>query len=303
VNGDQQYSIGEVARRTGLSVKAIRYYADTGVVTPSGRTPSGYRRFSAADVARLDLVRTLRDLGIDLPTARRVSDREIALPEVAAAHAEALTAQIRLLRLRRAVLRSVAKLGDTLQERDLMHQLARRSDDERRRVVDEFFDATFGGLDTAPGVIRSLTPELPDDPSTAQAEAWVELAVLSRDPDFRAAARRLVERYAAERPPGLRPDGVALVRDIAGFAASARLDPASPECDDLVAQVMAEYAAAVGRPDGPALRAELSAALQRADDPRWQRYLELVSVINGWSRGQPQPVLSWFRRALAARPG
>jgi hypothetical protein len=61
------------------------------VVTPAGRTPSGNRLFSAADVARLDLVRTLRDLGIDLPTARRVSDREIALPEVAAAHAEALT--------------------------------------------------------------------------------------------------------------------------------------------------------------------------------------------------------------------
>jgi DNA-binding transcriptional MerR regulator len=301
MNGDQQYPIGEVARRTGLSVKAIRYYADTGVVTPSGRTPAGYRLFSAADVARLDLVRTLRDLGIDLPTARRVSDREIALPEVAAAHAEALTAQIRLLRLRRAVLRTVAKLGDTLQERDLMHQLARLSDDERRRVIDEFFDATFRGLDTAPGILRSLTPHLPDDPTTAQAEAWVELAILSRDPGFRAAARSLAERYASERPPGLRPDGVALVRDIAGFAASARLDPTSPECDDLVATVMGEYATAVGRPDGPALRTELAAALDRANDPRWQRYLELVSVINGWPHDSSRPVLDWFRRALAAR--
>jgi DNA-binding transcriptional MerR regulator len=301
MKGDQQYPIGEVARRTGLSVKAIRFYADTGVVPPAGRTASGYRLFSAADVARLDLVRTLRDLGIDLPTARRVSAREIALPEVAGAHAEALTAQIRLLRLRRAVLRAVAKLDDTLQERDLMQQLARLSDDERRRVVEEFFDATFGGLDTAPGILRSLTPQLPDDPTTAQAEAWVELAILSRDPRLRAAARDLAERYAAERPPGLRPDGVALVRDIAGFAASARLDPASPECDDLVAAVLAAYAQTVGRPDGPQLRAELAAALRRANDPLWQRYLELVSLINGWRHDSTQPILDWFLRALAAR--
>jgi hypothetical protein len=48
----------------------------------------------------LDLVRTLRDLGLDLSTIRKVVDRETSLPDVAAAHAEALAAQIRVLRLR-----------------------------------------------------------------------------------------------------------------------------------------------------------------------------------------------------------
>ena len=40
-------------------------------------------------IARLGLVRTLRDLGIDLPTIRRVLEREVSVPEVAAAHAAA----------------------------------------------------------------------------------------------------------------------------------------------------------------------------------------------------------------------
>jgi DNA-binding transcriptional MerR regulator len=296
-----RFSIGEVARRTGLSVKTIRFYADAGIVAPTGRTAGGYRLYDDDALARLDLIRTLRDLGLDLAAARSVTDRETSLPEVAAAHAEALTAQIRELRLRRAVLRAVAKLCDTPEELELVHQLARLGADERRRLSAEFFDAVFGGLRPEPGVVRSLTPELPDDPGPDQVEAWVELAGLSRDPDFRASVRRMAERYAAERT-GLRPGAVALVRDLTGFAASAGLDPALPECDGLVEAVVTRYAATVGEPDGPGLRRRLAAALRSANDPRWQRYLDLLAVINGWQRQQSiNPVLDWFLAALAAR--
>ena len=70
MNGDTLYSIGELARRTGLTVKAIRFYSDRGIVPPTDRSPAGYRRYGIDAVARLDLVRTLRDLGLDLPTIR-----------------------------------------------------------------------------------------------------------------------------------------------------------------------------------------------------------------------------------------
>src|SRR3978361_1990414 len=106
---DALYSIGDLANRTGLTVKAIRFYADRGIVPPTVRSPAGHRLYDAEAVARLDLVRTLRELGLDLSTIRRVLDREVALPEVAAAHADALEAQIRTLRLRKAVLRAIAK--------------------------------------------------------------------------------------------------------------------------------------------------------------------------------------------------
>jgi DNA-binding transcriptional MerR regulator len=147
-------------------------------VPPTDRSPAGYRLYGIDAVARLDLVRTLRDLGLDLPTIRKVVDREISLPEVAAAHAEALAVQIRVLRLRRAVLAAVAKRGSTLEEIDLMHKLAKFSEDERGRLIGEFLGSVFGGLDANPefvGVIRSMTPELPDDPAAEQVEAWVEL--------------------------------------------------------------------------------------------------------------------------------
>jgi hypothetical protein len=68
VDGGGLYPIGDLARRTGLAVRTIRFYSDCGIVAPAGRSPAGYRLYGVDAVARLDLVRTLRDLGVDLPT-------------------------------------------------------------------------------------------------------------------------------------------------------------------------------------------------------------------------------------------
>ena len=54
------FSIGRLAALTGLPVKTIRFYSDAGLLPPSGRTEAGHRRYTAADVARLQLVWTLR---------------------------------------------------------------------------------------------------------------------------------------------------------------------------------------------------------------------------------------------------
>ncbi|MFF3856455.1 MerR family transcriptional regulator [Micromonospora sp. NPDC002575] len=62
---DEWLSIGDVARRTGLSVSAIRFYADEGIVAPAGYSGAGYRCYDARGVAALELVRTLWDLGVD----------------------------------------------------------------------------------------------------------------------------------------------------------------------------------------------------------------------------------------------
>src|SRR5688572_26119943 len=140
---NELYSIGELARRTGLTVKAIRFYSDRGLVPPTDRSPAGYRRYRLADVARLDLVRSLRELGLDLGTIRQVLDRELELSDVAAAHAEALSVQIRSLRLRRAILTAVAERGSTPEELNLMHRLARLSETERQHLLDDFLDSVF----------------------------------------------------------------------------------------------------------------------------------------------------------------
>ncbi|NUW37638.1 MerR family transcriptional regulator [Nonomuraea sp. SMC257] len=339
MDGDARYSIGDLARRTGLTVKAIRFYSDQGIVPPIGRTPAGYRQYGVDAVARLDLVRTLRELGLDLPTVRRVVDREVALPEVAAAHAEALAVQIRTLRLRRAVLTAVARRGSTPEEMELMHALARLSEDERRRLVEDFLDAAFGGLGETDatgtetgtrdgdgdatgtgagagtavgafaGIRRSMTPELPDDPEPEQVEAWVELAELSRDPDFRAAMRRVAEEHAAGTVPGAvpRPHAVAVVRQEAGPAVAAGLDPASEEAGAVVTAILTRYAR-LSPPPGPAaeeddgrLRRRLLGHLEAVNDPRRERYLRLLAVVNGWPPPESlTPPLDWTVRALRA---
>jgi DNA-binding transcriptional MerR regulator len=303
MDGDALYSIGELARRTGLTVKTIRFYSDRGIVPPSGRSPAGYRLYDISALARLDLVRTLRDLGLDLATIRKVVDREVSLPEVASAHAEALAVQIRALRLRRAVLTVVARRGSTPEEMELMHTLAQLSQDERRRLIDDFLDTVFGGLDAYPafvGIRRSMTPELPDNPSVEQVEAWVELARLSQDPDFRVAVRRMAEQHAAEggNDPGVRRDPAAMVREQVGPALVAGVDPASREADAIVGAVVARYANVLGRRDDARLRSRL----ENANDPRRERYLELLSVINGWSAPESvSAALDWFIRALRER--
>ncbi len=302
------YTIGEVARRTGLPVKTIRFYSDIGIVPSADRSPAGYRLYDIDALARLDLVRTLRELGLDLPAIRRVLDREITVPEVAAAHADALEAQIRTLRLRRAVLRAVAKRGSTPEEMDLMHKLAKLSDDERRRIIHDFIDHTFGGLDANPefvAMMRSAMPELPDDPEPEQVDAWVELAELTQDPDFRASVRRMAEHQAAERAEG---DTTGLhralseaVRDIVGRAMEQGIAPDSAQAAPVLAALTARYAEAFGRPDDAALRTWLLTRLQVADDPRAERYWHLMATINGWPVPESlTPVFTWFTSALRA---
>ncbi len=48
MNGDTLFTIGDLARRTGRTgrtVKAIRFYSDTGIVPPTDRSPAGYRLY------------------------------------------------------------------------------------------------------------------------------------------------------------------------------------------------------------------------------------------------------------------
>ena len=108
VEENRSYSIGDLSRRSGLSVRTIRFYSDVGIVPASARSASGYRLYDVEAVARLDLVRTLRDLGLPLESIRALLNAQTSLPEVAAAHLKALEHQIQTLRLRRAVLRAAA---------------------------------------------------------------------------------------------------------------------------------------------------------------------------------------------------
>ncbi len=75
--------IGEAATRTGVSERALRYYQQLGLITPSGCTPGGLRRYSEDDLARVARLRDLQHLlGLNLEEIRTVltnDDRLAAL--------------------------------------------------------------------------------------------------------------------------------------------------------------------------------------------------------------------------------
>src|ERR1700733_10322398 len=52
-DGGRLYSIGDLARRTGLAVRTIRFYSECGIVAPAGRSPAGYRLYDAGGATRL----------------------------------------------------------------------------------------------------------------------------------------------------------------------------------------------------------------------------------------------------------
>lgn len=306
--GGGEFSIGELARRTGLSVKALRYYADIGLLPPSSRTPAGYRRYDLAAVGRAGLVRSLRELGLPLAAVRAVLGRETTLAETAALHAEALDAQIRVLRLRRAVLCAVAERGSDPEEMEFMHRIARLTDEERHRVIEGFVDETFGGHDANPefvGLLRASVPVLPQDPGPAQVAAWAELAELVADPGFREAVREMARYQAEERAAGDRTgvhhELTVEVVERVGAALAAGVRPGDAGAAPVLRTLLARYAEVFDRPDDAALPGWLLRRLEVADDPRTGRYWELAAVIEG-SEPPPAlgPVFAWLKAALRA---
>ena len=63
-------TIGQLARLTGVSAKAIRYYEGIGLLPPPPRGSNRYRRYGTADVNRLHLLRRIRLLGVPLSVAK-----------------------------------------------------------------------------------------------------------------------------------------------------------------------------------------------------------------------------------------
>ncbi|MGC7099245.1 MerR family transcriptional regulator [Amycolatopsis lurida] len=305
------FTIGELARRTGLPVKTIRFYSDEGLLPPTGRTHAGYRLYDAHAMARLELVKTLRELGLGLPEVERALAGQTSVAELAAVHVDALDEQIRRLRLRRSVLRAVAKRGSELEEVKLMSKLASMSDEQRRRLIDEFWDEMVEGLDVNQEFydrMRSAKPDLPEDPSAEQLEAWIEFAELVQDEDFRALIRAMSETHSAAREqgesmaPGDQPDHTSFFNR-ANEALTSGVAPDSPEGRAIADEMFNAWAGERDASD-VSYRREVLARFAQGGDPRAERYWQLLAIINGWPPIPTQaPAAQWLTEAMRAAIG
>ncbi|MFC4854418.1 MerR family transcriptional regulator [Actinophytocola glycyrrhizae] len=294
-------TIGELARRTGLTTRTIRFYSDEGLLPPADRTHAGYRLYDGESLARLELLRTLRELGLGLPEASAALAGRSSVADLARRHVELLDEQIRVLRLRRAVLRAIARTEAELDEVRLMKNLATMTDAERAALIDEFWDEVNAGLDINPDFdtfMRSAKPVLPDDPSPEQLAAWIELAELVRDKDFRARIRAMSEGHSAARAAGEtieEPSEEAKKQFMewtarAAAAREAGEDPGAATGQALAAEIVAVFGMS---------RAEAAERIELGTDTRAERYWQLMATINEWPQWPTQvPNAEWLVAAL-----
>lgn len=295
----QLYTITDLARQSGLSSRTIRFWSDSGLIPVARRSRAQYRLYDHNALARLMLVRTLRELGLGIESITQILQQQKTLAQAAATHIAAIDARLRELRLQRAVLRVVVRRGADAQETLIMQKLLQASADERRRIVEEFVQRTFQGIDAAaPGAtianaMRALPPELPDEPSDAQAEAWLELLSMLNDPSFAARMREMALAGAAQTKP-VQPIDIAAIREPSQAALDAGVQPQSDAAKAVVERVMK------GMPNLSSLR--LREQLEVFNDVRVERYWELMGVLND---RPPFPkvarAVEWFIAALRAQ--
>ena len=179
-----------------------------------------------------------------------------------------------------------------------MHKLARLSAQERQRIIDDFVDRTFDGVDPeAPGAhianaMRQMPAELPPDPTPEQVDAWVELAELVGDPSFEQRVRQMAVTGAQARE---QPYDPAPVLEHAGGAVTAEIAPDSAEGKEILDRIVP--------PDTSAEeRARLADQLETFTDRRVERYWQLLGVINGRPPFPPSaPAFEWLIAALRAQ--
>src|SRR5215813_8604548 len=100
---ERYWRIDQVAARTGLTKRTLRYYEEIGLLEPSTRTEGGYRLYNEADIEHLERIKRLRDLlGFSLAEIREIADAEEQREKVRAAWQRETDPQVRLAWLDRS---------------------------------------------------------------------------------------------------------------------------------------------------------------------------------------------------------
>ena len=97
------YTIEQVATRTGFTKRTLRYYEEVGLLPPTGRTEGNYRRYSEADIERLERIKNLRGLlGFSLNEIRELLEAEDERGQIKVAYRHETEALAKIAQLDRA---------------------------------------------------------------------------------------------------------------------------------------------------------------------------------------------------------
>ncbi len=129
--------VGELARRTGLTIRTLHHYDEIGLVKPSRHGESGYRLYTAEDLARLQQVLALRRLGFSLEEVHHCLDRPDFSPlELIRVHIEQLREQMAReqdLCLRLEAIRDHLQATETVSAEEILQTI------ERMTMIEDYY--------------------------------------------------------------------------------------------------------------------------------------------------------------------
>lgn len=302
-----RYKIGELARLSGVSVKTLRFYADQGVLPPSEVTESGHRWYTDLDHARLEAVRSLRDVGVGLDTIKQLMQHEDSMAEALKLQLETVELELSQLQRRRAVLSAALRRGDALTYLRGARTLAALGATERNTFLSKRVGQMLQGVPADPDWLQGMWGKqllnLPEQLSDVQFEAWLELADLLTNEDFIANSRRIGQEHwgqfldEAHRNRFMQ-DSQILEKQISAAVQQGH-PPQSSLAQDLIHQHLVLLAKAFGKAASVEFAKQQLDNIRRNTDPRGARFWQLLAVLHGWPRqNNVQPTHEWKVAAL-----
>lgn len=297
---ERNYTIGQVSRLSGISVRRLRFYADEGMLPPAGRTAGGYRVFTDADLVRIDLIRALREAGIGLPAIREVLSRRKSMADVLALRLAEIEAQIGAQRRVAAALKAALRSGEPTND-DLRRiwTMTNLSTAECHAAIEGFIAEVAKDRDIDPGwaqwAARMSKPELPDEPSAEQIDAWIELRGLLNDPKF------IQDMRENARDSYARPFDTKIFQEVQDSllprARQALADGVKPQ-SELGLGIGREFYEGWARAHRIEPDAEYWGRMKRkefAHKAKTRRYWDLVHTIGGLrNKSEPDPAWLWI---------
>ncbi|HBT3737922.1 TPA: MerR family transcriptional regulator, partial [Klebsiella pneumoniae] len=144
--------VGELAGRSGITVRTLHYYDNIGLLIPSARSDSGYRLYNRADIARLHHIQALRRMGMTLAEVGAILERsDLALPTVLERQIAMLNqqlAQITALRARLQTMQLQLTAGDDPELNDWLTTLELMTMYDKYFTADELAQLPFYQADT-----------------------------------------------------------------------------------------------------------------------------------------------------------
>jgi len=303
-------TIGALAKQAGISAQTLRHYDRLGLLRPASTSDGGYRLYTEQDRARLELIRALRGLDLDLGTIAQLLRGAVHLRRVAELHLQTLDLQARTLERRRAVLRVLLRSEKTPTAERLaqLQALAGFERMEREQFLGEQLGERMRG--TSNGTLQrwiqtAAVVDLPESPTEAQVEAWLELAEMVSDPAFLARHRAggpspAVHRSASGVEPAAWPRLMNAIYGPAAKAAAAGVDPRSARAQ----RILRRWLGAIAGADIRDLRSFAEQMLRAIDgnrDMREERFWQLVGILKPHLARSPISVAwPWLMTALRA---